>query len=152
PGSVAANAVPERGPPRKAVGTRSRSSGPDPFPVPPQAARGSGAPGAGSLASPGNAPGFFAGRAVIDASSPRSPEASPQAAGVLDPAWWMSTPQTMDLMPVPAASILSRSRHLPQTVATSGPSSGARRSGLRIPLLRLMRAPEELLPPVRSLG
>jgi hypothetical protein len=42
---------------------------------------------------------------VIDASSPRSPEASPQAVGVLDPAWRTSTPQTIVLMPVPAASI-----------------------------------------------
>src|SRR5262249_36195197 len=38
------------------------------------------------------------------------------------------------------ASILSRSRHFAHKLASSGRSSGASRSGLRMPLLRLMRA------------
>jgi hypothetical protein len=41
---------------------------------------------------------------VIDASPALSPGADPQAVGVLDLTWWTSTPQAMDLMPIPAAS------------------------------------------------
>jgi hypothetical protein len=65
---------------------------------------GSGAPGGGSVASPGHSPGLLAGRAVIEASTTQSPGADPQAVGVLDPTWWTSTTQATGLTPIPAAS------------------------------------------------
>jgi membrane-associated phospholipid phosphatase len=68
------------------------------------AALGSGVPGVGGVATLGNSPGLFAGPAVIDATSARSPGADPQGVGALDPTWWTSPTQTTGLAPIPAAS------------------------------------------------
>jgi membrane-associated phospholipid phosphatase len=51
----------------------------------------SGAPGGGSVLTPGSSSGLPAGWVMIDASSARSPVAERQGVGVLDPIRWTST-------------------------------------------------------------